>query len=61
VQVGKPDEQGRLEVLNVHTSAMRASGRLNPDAASQMPDIARCVAHACVVTSMQPHKAFFVS
>jgi len=38
VEISLPDESGRVEILNIHTKAMREKGYL--DAAVSMPDIA---------------------
>lgn len=31
VEIGLPDETGRLQILNIHTSAMRKSNMLSDD------------------------------
>lgn len=31
IEIGLPDEDGRLQILKIHTSSMRESNRLHPD------------------------------
>lgn len=35
IEIGLPDEAGRLQILNIHTKSMRSANRLNPDVSLQ--------------------------
>lgn len=40
VEIGLPDEAGRLQILTIHTSKMRETGRINAEAADNLPELA---------------------
>lgn len=40
VEIGLPDEKGRLQILDIKTANMRDSGRLTKEAQSALPDLA---------------------
>jgi len=40
VEIGLPDEKGRLQILNIHTSSMQKANRLTKELVDRMPDIA---------------------
>lgn len=40
VEIGLPDEQGRLQILNIHTQGMRKANRVTQEAVDRLPDIA---------------------
>lgn len=41
VEIGLPDTQGRIQVLNIHTKNMREANRMTSDAISKIPQIAK--------------------
>jgi vesicle-fusing ATPase len=41
VEIGLPDEKGRLQILDIKTASMKKSGRLGPDAVAHLPLLAR--------------------
>ena len=41
VEIGLPDEAGRLQIINIHTAKMRASKRVTPNAIEMLPELAR--------------------
>lgn len=41
VEVGLPDETGRQQILDIHTSTMRKYRRLDPLAQHRLPEVAR--------------------
>ncbi|KAL7573741.1 hypothetical protein ACA910_007776 [Epithemia clementina (nom. ined.)] len=40
VEIGLPDAEGRLQILNIHTRNMKESKRLAPDVIKRLPEIA---------------------
>jgi len=40
VEIGLPDEQGRLQILKIHTSSMKKHNRLGQDAENNLPQLA---------------------
>jgi vesicle-fusing ATPase len=40
VEIGLPDEQGRLQILNIHTQKMRKANRVTQEVVDRLPDIA---------------------
>jgi len=40
VEIGLPDEKGRLQILNIHTRSMIAAKRVTDDVVQRMPEIA---------------------
>jgi len=40
VEIGLPDEKGRLSILNIHTKGMREAKRVTPEAIQRLPEIA---------------------
>lgn len=40
VEIGLPDEKGRLQILNIHTKNMRESKRITPEALKRLPEMA---------------------
>ena len=40
VEIGLPDVNGRMQILNIHTRNMRKANRITPDALEKLPDIA---------------------
>lgn len=40
VEIGLPDEKGRLQILNIHTKSMREAKRIAPDVAERFPKLA---------------------
>jgi vesicle-fusing ATPase len=40
VELGLPDEHGRLQILNIHTAAMRKSKRMTDDCFAKLPELA---------------------
>lgn len=43
VQVGMPDAEGRLQIVEIHTTAMRRSGRVTPEAERRLGELVGCV------------------
>jgi len=41
VEIGLPDEAGRLQILSIHTKGMKKHKRLSEDAETNFPDLAR--------------------
>ena len=41
VEIGLPDEAGRVQILNIHTMKMRASNRVSQEAVDKLPELAR--------------------
>lgn len=41
IEIALPDEEGRLQILNIHTASMQKSGRLDPAAQAGLPELAR--------------------
>merc|ERR1719162_2102141 len=41
VEIGLPDENGRIQVINIHTKSMREHNRLAPDVIPRIPEIAK--------------------
>jgi vesicle-fusing ATPase len=41
VEIGLPDEAGRVQILNIHTMKMRASNRVSQEAVNNLPELAR--------------------
>jgi len=41
VEIGLPDEPGRIQILNIHTKSMRATNRLNQEVVDKLPLIAQ--------------------
>jgi vesicle-fusing ATPase len=40
VEIGLPDEEGRLQILNIHTQGMRKAKRVTQEVLDRLPDIA---------------------
>lgn len=40
VEIGLPDKQGRLQILNIHTRNMRKAGRITEEALERLPELA---------------------
>jgi vesicle-fusing ATPase len=36
VEIGLPDEAGRLQILNIHTRGMKKANRITPDAIEKL-------------------------
>jgi vesicle-fusing ATPase len=40
VEIGLPDEKGRLQILNIHTRGMQKANRVTPEAIKRLPEVA---------------------
>ncbi|GKY94681.1 hypothetical protein MPSEU_000433500 [Mayamaea pseudoterrestris] len=40
VEIGLPDENGRLQILNIHTKNMKDANRITPECTERLPEIA---------------------
>ena len=40
VEIGLPDEKGRMQILNIHTRNMKEAKRITPEAIERLPEIA---------------------
>ena len=40
VEIGLPDQNGRIQILNIHTQSMREAKRITPEVMKKIPDIA---------------------
>mmetsp|Transcript_13318 Transcript_13318/g.25262 ORF Transcript_13318/g.25262 Transcript_13318/m.25262 type:complete len:759 (+) Transcript_13318:150-2426(+) len=40
VEIGLPDEKGRIQILNIHTKSMREAKRITPEALKRLPEMA---------------------
>lgn len=40
VEIGLPDEKGRMQILKIHTRSMREAKRITPEVSERMPEIA---------------------
>jgi len=40
VEIGLPDQKGRLQILNIHTRGMREAKRVTPEVVERLPEIA---------------------
>ena len=40
VEIGLPDDQGRLQIINIHTTKMRENGRITEEALNKLPELA---------------------
>ena len=40
VEIGLPDDKGRLQIINIHTTKMRENGRITDEAMSKLPELA---------------------
>lgn len=40
VEIGLPDQKGRLQILNIHTKNMREAKRITPEVLERLPEIA---------------------
>jgi vesicle-fusing ATPase len=41
VEIGLPDEHGRTQIIDIHTSTMRSKSRITPAALERLPELAR--------------------
>ena len=41
VEIGLPDEKGRIQVINIHTKSMREHNRISPDVIPRIPELAK--------------------
>ena len=41
VEIGLPDEKGRIQVINIHTKSMREHNRIAPDVIPRIPELAK--------------------
>lgn len=41
VEIGLPDEKGRIQVLNIHTKNMKEHNRIQPDVIQRIPELAK--------------------
>lgn len=41
VEIGLPDEKGRIQVINIHTKSMREHNRIAPDVIPKIPELAK--------------------
>jgi vesicle-fusing ATPase len=41
IEISLPDEEGRQQIINIHTKKMRENKRVTPDTIAKFPELAR--------------------